>query len=126
MASPTFVFMCSSNTYLDCVGGNLFGSNEPWPLDIREGDYCLLHHYEIGALFGLWRATCDGGRNLAPKMWKGKFPFQVRVEQLLPTVTQVPTHVLAAIGADAAKGSFDNLLDDDIAEVLLRGLGVDL
>ncbi len=67
-----FIFECSSNTYLDCVEKNLFGSNKPWPLEIKTGDYCLLHHYEIGGLLGLWQATCDGGKNLVPKVW-GKF-----------------------------------------------------
>ena len=61
MTPPTFIFECSSNTYLDCVEKNLFGSNKPWPLEIKTGDYCLLHHYEIGGLLGLWQATCDGG-----------------------------------------------------------------
>ena len=77
MSNKTFVFECSSGTYLDCVEKNLFGSNKPWPLEIKEGDYCLLHHYEIGSLLGLWISTSDGGRNLVSKIWGGKFPFQV-------------------------------------------------
>ena len=32
MTSRTFVFECNSNTYLDCVEQNVFGSNKPWPL----------------------------------------------------------------------------------------------
>ncbi|MEJ7592338.1 MAG: hypothetical protein WKF77_12375 [Planctomycetaceae bacterium] len=70
MTQPaTFIFECSSSTYLDCVEKDLFGSNKPWPLQIKAGDYCLLHHYEIGGLLGLWQATCDGGKNLVPKVW---------------------------------------------------------
>jgi hypothetical protein len=33
MTSQTFIFECSSTTYLDCVEKNLFGSNEPWALE---------------------------------------------------------------------------------------------
>jgi hypothetical protein len=50
MAGNAFIFECSSTTYLDCVEKNLFGSNKPWPMQIKAGDYCLLHHYEIGGL----------------------------------------------------------------------------
>jgi len=118
----TFIFECSSNTYLDCVEKNLFGSNKPWPLEIKAGDYCLLHHYEIGCLLGLWQATCDGGKNLVPKVWSGKFPCQVRVKLLIPKVTDVPKKVLTKLGVDAAVGRFDNCVDEDMAEDLIRSL----
>ena len=122
MTTPTFVFECSSNTYLDCVGKNVFGSNKPWPLEIKAGDYCLLHHYEIGGLLGLWKATTDGGRNLVPKMWGGKFPYQVKVQLVIPKVADVPKKLLADFGIDPAKGRFDNCVDDDLAEDLIRAM----
>jgi len=56
MTSNTFVFLCNSNTYLECVEKNVFGSDKPWVLEIKEGDHCLLHHYELGSLLGLWKA----------------------------------------------------------------------
>lgn len=122
MMRETFVFKCSSGTYLDCVGKNLFGSNEPWPLEIREGDYCFLHHYEVGGLFGLWEATSNGGRNLVPGLWKGKFPYQVKVRLVLPSVATVPAEVLDELGADPAACSFDSRLDDDMATTLVNSL----
>ncbi len=122
MTASTFIFQCSSNTYLDCVEKNLFGSNKPWPLEIKEGDYCLLHHYEIGGLLGLWKATSDGGRNIVPKIWGGKFPYQVKVELVIPKVTDVPKKLLSGLGIDPAKGRFDNCVDEDLAEDLSRAL----
>ena len=122
MTSQTFIFECSSNTYLDCVEKNLFGSNKPWPLEIKTGDYCLLHHYEIGGLLGLWQATCDGGKNLVPKIWGGKFPYQVKVKLVLPNVTEVSRSVLAQLGVDPARGRFDNCLDEEMAEDLIASL----
>ena len=118
----TYIFECSSNTYLDCVEKSLFGSNKSCPLEIKAGDYCLLHHYEIGGLLGLWQATCNGGRNLVPKIWGGKFPFQVRVKLLLPKVTEVPQKLLAELAMNPAVGRFDNCLDEDLAEDLIRSL----
>ena len=122
MTSSTFIFECSSSTYLDCVEKNLFGSNKPWPLEIKTGDYCLLHHYEIGGLLGLWQSTCDGGKNLVPKVWGGKFPYQVKVKLVIPKVTDVQKSVLKKLGVDAAVGRFDNCVDDDMAVDLVRSL----
>ena len=122
MTSQTYIFECSSSTYLDCVEKNLFGSNKPWPLEIKTGDYCLLHHYEIGGLLGLWQSTCDGGKNLVPKVWGGKFPYQVKVKLVIPKVTDVQKSVLKKLGVDAAVGRFDNCVDDDMAVDLVRSL----
>ena len=122
MSASTFIFECSSTTYLDCLEKNLFGSNKPWPLEIKTGDYCLLHHYEIGGLLGLWQATCDGRKNLVSKVWGGKFPYQVKVKLVIPKVTDVPNKVLAELGVDPARGRFDNCVDEDMAEVLLASL----
>ena len=110
MTIKTFIFECSSSTYLDCMEKNLFGSNKPWPLEIKTGDYCLLHHYEIGGLLGLWQATCNGRKN------------QVRVKLVIPKVTDLPKKVLTKLGIDAAVGRFDNCVDEDMAEDLVRSL----
>src|SRR5947208_1601664 len=79
MPTNVYIFECSTATYLDCVQRGIFGSNLPWPRQIRKGDHCCLYHYEVGTLFGLWRAVADGGKNLVQKAWRGRFPFQVKV-----------------------------------------------
>ena len=117
-----FIFECSSTTYLDCVEKNLFGSNKPWPLQIKAGDYCLLHHYEVGGLLGLWQATSDGSKNIVPKIWAGKFPYQVKVQLVLQKVTEVPKSILDALGVNPTIGRCDNCLDEDLAEQLIRGM----
>lgn len=117
-----FIFECSSTTYLDCVEKNLFGSNKPWPLQIKAGDYCLLHHYEVGGLLGLWQATSDGSKNIAPKIWAGKFPYQVKVRLVLQKVTEVPKSILDALGVNPTIGRCDNCLDEDLTEQLIRGM----
>jgi len=117
-----FIFECNSATYLDCISRNLFGSNKPWPLEIRPGDRLLLHHLEIGSLLGLWEATCAGQRNLVPKIWSGKFPYQVQVKLLLPQITEVPRPLLADLGVDPGIGRFDNHVDEDLATSLVNSL----
>ena len=78
MSQQSFIFECSSSTYLNCVEKNLFGSNKPWPLEIKAVDYWLLYRFEIGSLLGLRQANCDGGKNLVPKVWCGN----LRVERI--------------------------------------------
>jgi hypothetical protein len=51
-ASPIFIFQSSSSTCLDCVEKNLFGSNTPWPLQSKTGDYSLRQHYKIDPAAG--------------------------------------------------------------------------
>ena len=122
MSNRTFIFECSSSKDLDCMEKNLFGSNKPWPLEIKAGDYCLLHHYEIGGLLGLWQATSSGGKNLVPKIWGGKFPGQVKVKLVIPRVMDVPKAVLQKLGIDAAVGRFANCVDEDTADDLVQAL----
>jgi hypothetical protein len=79
----------------------------------------LLHHYEIGGLLGLWQASSNGGRNLVPKVWGGKFPFQTKVKLLVPKVAEVPRHLLAEAGIDPSVGRFDNCLDGELAQTIV-------
>jgi hypothetical protein len=96
-AVRAFVFQCSGNTYMECIQRSLFGSNDPWPLQVRKGDYCLLHHYEYDTLLGIWQAESEGGKRIVAKAWRGKFPFQVRVALLTPTIVELPK---GSIGSD--------------------------
>jgi hypothetical protein len=118
----TFVFQCNSDTYLECVERNVFGSNKPWALEVKEGDYCFLQHYELGSLLGLWKATSNGGKNLVPKIWGGKFPFQVKVTLALPKIADVPRKLLTELGLDPAIARFDTCLDQDVADALADAL----
>lgn len=92
-----FVFQCSANTYAECIELGLFGSNSPWPLQVRRGDFCLLHHYEYDTLLALWRADSDGGKRLVGRAWAGKFPFQVRVSLATPAIVELPK---GTVGSD--------------------------
>ncbi len=116
----TFVFECSTATYLDCVQKSLFGSNLPWPLQIKIGDYCCLYHYEVDTLFGLWQASSKGGKNLVPKAWGGRFPFQAKVALVTPEIVELPKAQMIEAVLNPETGKCDNVLEGARAESLLR------
>ncbi|MBM3860569.1 MAG: hypothetical protein FJ395_13085 [Verrucomicrobia bacterium] len=116
---PVCVFGCSSNTYADCVQKGLFGSN-PARSGIKAGDLCFLYHYEVSTLFGVWRAECDGARNIVPKAWGGRFPFQVKVKLLTSEIVEIPKPIVTPIAATSSNGRLDNLLDAGRAGELVR------
>ena len=66
-----YIFECNSETYLTCMEKGLFGSNKNWPLAVKKGDFCLLHHLEAGTLLGLWKTASDGGRHLDARLSPG-------------------------------------------------------
>lgn len=106
-----FVFQCNGNTYMECIEKEVFGSNDPWPLQVKAGDACLLHHYEYDSLFGLWRASTDGGKRLVPKAWGGKFPFQARVALVTPSIVELPKGTL---------GPAERIVDGPRAQAVLE------
>jgi hypothetical protein len=63
----------------------------------------------------LWRATSDGAKNIVPKIWGGKFPYQVRIQLAIPKATEVPRSLLAESGADPSVGRFDPCVNDELA-----------
>ncbi len=63
-----------------------------------------------------------GDENLAPKMWSGKFPYQVKVKLVLPKITEIPKKILADLGVNPAVGRRDNCVDEDLAEDLIQGM----
>jgi hypothetical protein len=117
---PVCIFECSSNTYADCVQKGLFGSNLPWPLQVKAGDLCFLYHYEVSSLFGVWRAECDGARNIVPKAWGGRFQFQVKVKLHTSEIVKIPKTIVTPIATTSTKGRLDNLLDDGRAVELVK------
>jgi len=122
MPTNAYIFECSTATYLDCVQKGLFGSNLPWPLQIKKGDHCCLYHYEVGTMFGLWQATTDGGKNLVPKAWGGRFPFQVKVALVTPEIISIPKAEIGEAFLNPASGKFQNIIEGKPADDLLRAV----
>jgi hypothetical protein len=122
-ASPKiYVFQCSDATYLECVEKSVFGDSKPWPLQVAQGDLCLLHHYDIGEVFALWRASTNGGRNLVPKAWGGRFRFQAKVVLISSSIIQVPKTAVDQFITDPSTGRLDTVLEGARVENLLTVL----
>ena len=100
---------------IDCIEKGVFGSNDPWPLQVQAGDYCLLLHYEYETLLALWQATTPGGKRLVPKAWGGKFPFQVRVALRTTTIIELPKGTL---------GMGERIVEGERAEQVLQQVRV--
>lgn len=122
MPTNAYIFECSTATYLDCVQKGLFGSNLSWPLQIKKGDHCCLYHYEVGTLFARWQAECDGGKNLVPKAWGGRFPFQVRVALAIPEIISLPKAAIGDAFLNPETGKFHNRFEGDAVDALLRAI----
>jgi len=59
----------------------------PVVIRIRKGDLLFLNNLDTDNLHGVLRAVTDGGFNIEPKAWKGRYPYQVRVESLGNKIT---------------------------------------
>jgi len=78
-----WIFVCNDDTQFECWERKLFGVNRAYPLKVRKGDFCLLYNYSSAGehlIHGIYQAVSNGGKNIEPTAWGGKYPFQVRVK----------------------------------------------
>ena len=80
------IFVCTQRTESECFKESLFGSGKaygPAVLRIKRGDVLFLNNLDKDVLYGIFKAVSDGGLNIQPEAWHGKYPYQVKVE--IPT-----------------------------------------
>jgi len=80
-----FIFTCSSKTEKECLDRLLFGTDRiygPVVIRIRKGDLLFLVNVDTDILYGIFKAASDGGFKIIPDAWKGRYPYQVKVELL--------------------------------------------
>ena len=85
-----FLLACGESTEAECLTRMLFGTDRtygPVVIRIRKGDLLFLNNIETDSLHGVFRAVTDGGFNIESKAWKGRYPYQVRVEMLDDKIT---------------------------------------
>jgi DNA modification methylase len=61
----------------------LFGNNKvrgAVAIRVKKGSFLFLHNLDTDFLFGAFRATTDCTLNLQRNAWKGRYPYQVKVE----------------------------------------------
>jgi len=80
-----FVFATTQKTEAECFNRLLFGTDRvygPIVIRIREGDLLFLNNVNTNVLYGFFRAASDGGFKIEPEAFKGRYPYQVKVEPL--------------------------------------------
>ena len=80
-----FIFACTEKTEAECFERLLFATHKvyaPIVIRVREGDLLFLNNLDTDTLYGVFRALSDGDMNIQPDAWKGRYPYQVKVEIL--------------------------------------------
>jgi len=80
-----FLFACTEKTEAECLDRSLFAADTvyaPIVVRVRKGDLLFLNNLDTNTLYGVFKAVSDGDMNIQPDAWKGKYPYQVKVEIL--------------------------------------------
>lgn len=80
-----FIFACTQKSENECLRRLLFCTDQvygPIVIRIRQGDLVFLNNVETNMLHGVFKATSDGGFNIQPNAFNGRYPYQVQVEPL--------------------------------------------
>lgn len=78
------IFACTDKSFNDCIKYKVFGTNKLYSekvSKVKKGDVLFLINIDTDILYGPFFAESDGGKNLAPQLWDGKYPYQVLVSQ---------------------------------------------
>jgi len=78
-----FIFACTRKTEAESLKNLLFATEKiygPIVIRIRKGDLIFLNNLDTDVLYGVFRAVSDGGFNLDPNAFGGKYPYQVKVQ----------------------------------------------
>lgn len=79
------IFVSTDKTENECFQRMLFGTSKLYADDalaVKAGNILFLLNVNSNILHGIFRAKSDGRQNIVPEAWKGKYPYQVEVEQI--------------------------------------------
>jgi DNA modification methylase len=102
--SKGHIFACTRKSENECLEKMVFATNKIYEnkvFHVKKGDVLFLLNIDIDRLYGTFVAETDGGENLDPKAFNGKYPFQVRVRCIgdLRAVSGAKT-ILSKMGID--------------------------
>ena len=121
MAERGFILACTSKSEQECFDRMLFATNKLYGnnvLKIKKGDMLFLLNLDTDTLHGTFRAKTDGGKDLDPDAWKGRYPYQVRVQRN-GKINSIPRarKIVSAIGT-----AWHDPLSSHLAEALSKYL----
>lgn len=80
-----FLFACTNRSETECLNGPVFATDKvygPVVIRIRKGDILFLNNIDTDVLYGAFRALSNGGLNIMPESFSGKYEYQVEVEPI--------------------------------------------
>jgi DNA modification methylase len=85
-----FLFACTDKSEKECLDRLLFSTDKlygPIVIRIRAGDLLFLNNLDQDTLLGIFIAESDGGFNIQPEAFNGRYPYQVKVKALGEVIT---------------------------------------
>ena len=116
--TTSHIFVSTDKTEPECFKRMLFGTSKLYADDalaVKTGNILFLLNVNSNVLHGVFRAKSDGKQNIMPDAWKGKYPYQVEIEQIgnLQTLKKAKI-LLKKLGIESHRS-----LDDSMTKRLL-------
>jgi DNA modification methylase len=116
--TTSHIFVSTDKTEPECFQRMLFGTSKLYADDalaVKAGNILFLLNVNSNIMHGVFRAKSDGRQNIVPEAWKGKYPYQVEVEQIgnLQTLKKAKI-LLKKLGIESHRS-----LDDSMTKRLL-------
>ncbi|MDP3065341.1 MAG: hypothetical protein Q8N08_01255 [Methanobacteriaceae archaeon] len=79
-----YIFACTNRTEQECFDRMLLSTNKLYAdniLQVKKGDLLFLFNMDKDMLYGTFKAKSEGKKDIVPEAWRGKYPYQVKVER---------------------------------------------
>src|SRR5438876_1475722 len=81
-AASGHIFACTNKSEQECFDRMLFATSRVYGenvLKIKKDDLLFLLNLDNDTIYGTFRAKSSGAKDIVPKAWNGRYPYQVQV-----------------------------------------------